>query len=91
MDDADHFLTGLEAFRNLATRGILDDTLAEAVDDLVVHIGLEQSGAYVAHGFTDVGFRDCALPGEFSKDFSEPVAQSFKHVFPRQHVGAAKA
>ena len=79
MDDADHLLPGLEALGDLGAERVVEDGVAELVDDVDVDVGLEERRADVAHRLADVGFGDLALAGELAEDVVEPVGEPFEH------------
>ena len=63
----------------MAPHGLLAAGADEGLDDLVVHVGLEQSGADLFHGLPYIGLADPAAAGQLAEDIVEAVAQRVEH------------
>ena len=62
------------------TERILDDFVAEFLDDVVVDVGLQQGGAHFAHRLANIFLGDFAAAGELPERIGKPIGQRAEHV-----------
>ena len=75
VNDADHLLAGLEALGDLAAHGFGEHVGDEVLDDVEVHVRLEQGGAHLAHGLGDVVLGNPPASGEAAKGGVEAIGE----------------
>ena len=71
MHDLDDLLAWRETLHHLGVHSPFLDTCDEGLDDLEVHIGLEQSYPYLTQRCVDIVFRQPAFAPEFVEDASK--------------------
>ena len=78
-DDLDDHLPGRQRLHDVGADGLLANLGDELLDDLVVHVGLEQRHANLAHGRVDIGLGEAALAGQIREDRLETVGEVVEH------------
>ena len=78
VDDLDDHLRGREALEHIRARGALGHFAHKVLDDLEVHVRLEQRELDLTHGLLDVGLREPALAAQAFERLGQLVRQGFK-------------
>ena len=78
VDDLDDHLRGREALEHIRARGALGHFAHKVLDDLEVHVRLEQRELDLTHGLLHVGFREPALAAQAFERLGQLVRQGFK-------------
>ena len=78
-DDLDDLLARGQRLHHVGADGALADLGHELLDDLVVHVGLEQRHADLAHRRVDIGLGQPALAGQSREDRLKPVGEVLEH------------
>ena len=78
VDDLDDHLRGREALEHIRPRRALGHLAHKVLDDLEVHVRLEQRELDLTHGLLDVGLREPALAAQAFERLGQLVRQGFK-------------
>ena len=78
VDDLDDHLRGREALEHIRARGALGHLAHKVLDDLEVHVRLEQRELDLTHGLLYIGLREPALAAQAFERLGQLVRQGFK-------------